>query len=214
MGSEYIKIGFVEDNELLLENYKEYFESNGQFICVFAGGSIAEIVEKSKNEPIAQPDIILLDIQLPRMNGIDGISVLNELFPDAQIVMMTAFEDQDNLLNSISNGASGFLTKNMSLNAVKESVLNIFENGAALSPSAAKTLIQTIAQKRTKINSIINNLTPREKEIAKSIKMGLSYNEIAQKLYISSRTVNQHLKHIYQKIGVNSRAQLAAKMEE
>lgn len=214
MESAHIKIGFIEDNELLLENYREYFENDEDFICAFAAGSIAEVVEQHKHGRLSKPNIILLDIQLPRMNGIDGISVLTDLFPDTQIVMMTAFEDQDNLLNSLSNGASGFLTKNMSLAAVKESILNIFENGAALSPSAAKTLINTISQKRSKINSIINNLTPREKEIALSIKLGLSYNEIAQKLFISSRTVNQHLKHIYQKIGVNSRAQLAAKMEE
>lgn len=214
MNTNSIRIGFIEDNELLLANYKEYFEGDGQFLCAFAEGSIAELVEFSKNHQEVQPDIILLDIQLPKMNGIEGISILNELFPNASIVMMTAYEDQDNLLNSFNNGASGFLTKNMSLSAVKDAILSIYENGAALSPSAAKTLINSLALKRNKFNSIINNLTAREKEIAKHIKSGLSYKEIAQQLYISARTVNQHLKHIYQKVGVNSRSQLAAKMEE
>lgn len=212
MASEFIQIGFVEDNELLLENYQEYFEGDERFKCVFAANSVSEIVDQNKTKAI-QADIILLDIQLPRLNGIDGISVLNDCFPSAQIIMMTAFEDQDNVLNAFNNGATGFLTKNMSLSAVKEAVLSIFENGAALSPSAAKTLISSLSSKQEKINSIVSMLTPREKEIAKYIKYGLSYKEIAQKLFISARTVNQHLKHIYQKIGVNSRSQLAARMD-
>lgn len=214
MDTKHIKIGFVEDNDLLLANYKEYFESFEQFTCVFGVGSIPELEVHYYQENTLIPDIILLDIQLPSMNGIIGISVLQSLYPDSQIVMMTAFEDQENLLNALNNGAVGFLTKNMSLSAVKEAILNIFENGAALSPSAAKTLIGSIAQKRNKINSIINTLTNREREIARQIKLGLSYKEIADQLYISSRTVNQHLKHIYQKVGVNSRSQLAARMEE
>lgn len=214
MDTTRIKIGFVEDNDLLLANYKEYFESFVQFDCIFGVGSIAELEVYYYQEHATIPDIILLDIQLPSMSGIVGISVLQSLYPDSQIVMMTAFEDQENLLSSLNNGAVGFLTKNMSLSAVKDAILNIFENGAALSPSAAKTLIGSITQKRKKINSIINTLTNREKEIAKHIKSGLSYKEIADALYISSRTVNQHLKHIYQKVGVNSRSQLAARMEE
>ncbi len=214
MDTTYIKIGFVEDNDLLLANYKEYFESFEPFTCVFGVSSIAELEEYYDQGNTIIPDIILLDIQLPSMSGIAGIAVLQSLYPDTQIVMMTAFEDQENILNALNNGAVGFLTKNMSLSAVKEAILNIFENGAALSPSAAKTLIGSITKKRNKINSIINTLTNREKEIAKQIKLGLSYKEIAEALYISSRTVNQHLKHIYQKVGVNSRSQLAARMEE
>lgn len=213
MESTLINIGFIEDNDLLLANYKEYFESDSNFNCAFAAGSIAEMLEYAKAGQLSQPDILLLDIQLPQISGIDGIIMINDLFPNTNIVMMTAYEDQENILNSLNNGAAGFLTKNMSLSAVKEAILSIYENGAALSPSAAKTLIGSFAQKRSKINSIINTLTPREGEIARRIKSGLSYKEIADELYISSRTVNQHLKHIYQKVGVNSRSQLAAKMD-
>ena len=102
----------------------------------------------------------------------------------------------------------------MTLSAVKDAILSVYNNGAALSPSAAKTLIGSLAQRRSKMSAIVSNLTPREKEIAGFIKSGLSYKEIAQELYISARTVNQHLKHIYQKTGVNSRSQLAAKMAD
>ncbi|MEY3678702.1 MAG: hypothetical protein RI924_843 [Bacteroidota bacterium] len=214
MMPERIKIAFIEDHELLLENYIEYFESDERFTCAFAYGSVVALKDAAKAERLQAPDLVLLDIQLPEINGIEGIALINKFFPNASVIMMTAFEDAENLMSAFQNGASGFLTKNMSLAAVKEAVLSIFNDGAALSPTAAKTLISGLNQKRRKINALIGKLTPREKEIAQYIKDGLSYKEIALQLFISSRTVNQHLKHIYQKIGVNSRSQLAAKMAD
>jgi DNA-binding NarL/FixJ family response regulator len=214
MANNPIKIGFIEDNELLLENYKEYFESSDEFTCTFAFGTIPDLFTYMKSNYLAIPDIVLVDIQLPEINGIEGIPLLQERLAGTRIVMMTAFDDKESVMSAFSNGAAGFLTKNMSLNAVSEALLSLLNNGAALSPSAARILIASLGQKMQKINSIINRLTPREREIARFIKSGLSYQQIADQLFISARTVNQHLKHIYQKVGVNSRSQLAAKMEE
>jgi len=214
MASNPIKIGFIEDNELLLENYKEYFESSDEFTCTFAFGTIPDLFTFMKSNYLAIPDIVLVDIQLPEINGIEGIPLLQERLAGTRIVMMTAFDDKESVMSAFSNGAAGFLTKNMSLSAVSEALLSLLNNGAALSPSAARVLIASVGQKMQKINSIINRLTPREREIARFIKSGLSYQQIADQLFISARTVNQHLKHIYQKVGVNSRSQLAAKMEE
>ena len=214
MASNPIKIGFIEDNELLLENYKEYFESSDEFTCTFAFGTIPDLFTFMKSNYLAIPDIVLVDIHLPEMNGIEGIPLLQERLAGTRIVMMTAFDDKESVMSAFSNGAAGFLTKNMSLNAVSEALLSLVNHGAALSPSAARILIASVGQKMQKINSIINRLTPREREIARFIKSGLSYQQIADQLFISARTVNQHLKHIYQKVGVNSRSQLAAKMEE
>ena len=214
MASNPIKIGFIEDNELLLENYKEYFESSDEFTCTFAFGTIPDLFTYMKSNYLAIPDIVLLDIQLPEINGIEGIPLLQKRLAGSRIVMMTAFDDKESVMSAFSNGAAGFLTKNMSLSAVSEALLSLLNNGAALCPSAARVLIASVGQKMQKINSIINRLTPREREIARFIKSGLSYQQIADQLFISARTVNQHLKHIYQKVGVNSRSQLAAKMEE
>ena len=214
MATHPIKIGFIEDNELLLENYKEYFDSSDEFTCTFAFGTIPDLFTFMKSNYLAIPDIVLVDIQLPEINGIEGIPLLQERLAGTRIVMMTAFDDKESVMSAFSNGAAGFLTKNMSLNAVSESLLSLVNHGAALSPSAARILIASVGQKMQKINSIINRLTPREREIARYIKSGLSYQQIADQLFISARTVNQHLKHIYQKVGVNSRSQLAAKMEE
>ena len=214
MANNPIKIGFIEDNELLLENYKEYFENSEEFTCSFAFGTIPDLFTYMKSNYLAIPDIVLLDIQLPEINGIEGIPLLQERLAGTRIVMMTAFDDKESVMSAFSAGAAGFLTKNMSLNAVSEALLSLLNNGAALSPSAARILIASVGQKMQKINSIINRLTPREREIARYIKSGLSYQQIADQLFISARTVNQHLKHIYQKVGVNSRSQLAAKMEE
>lgn len=214
MATHPIKIGFIEDNELLLENYKEYFDGSDEFTCTFAFGTIPDLFTFMKSNYLAIPDIVLVDIQLPEINGIEGIPLLQERLAGTRIVMMTAFDDKESVMSAFSNGAAGFLTKNMSLNAVSESLLSLVNHGAAISPSAARILIASVGQKMQKINSIINRLTPREREIARFIKSGLSYQQIADQLFISARTVNQHLKHIYQKVGVNSRSQLAAKMEE
>jgi DNA-binding NarL/FixJ family response regulator len=214
MANNPIKIGFIEDNELLLENYKEYFESSDEFTCTFAFGTIPDLFTYMKSNYLAIPDIVLLDIHLPEINGIEGIPLLQERLAGTRIVMMTAFDDKESVMSAFSNGAAGFLTKNMSLSAVSEALLSLVNNGAALCPSAARVLIASVGQKMQKINSIINRLTPREREIARFIKSGFSYQQIADQLFISARTVNQHLKHIYQKVGVNSRSQLAAKMEE
>jgi len=211
MSKSVIKIGFIENNELLLANYREFFESDPQFSCVFAVGSFAEL---NQQRAIHQPDVILLEINLPITNGIAALPFLKTKFAGAQLIIMTTADSEENVINSFKNGANGFLTKNMSLGAVKDSVLSAFENGAALSPSAARILINSFSEKRQQMNSVLVNLTPREQEIAKCIKLGQSYKEIAQNLFISSRTVNQHLKHIYQKTGVKSRSQLAAKMGE
>ncbi len=213
MANNPIKVGFIEYNELLLENYKEYFESSDEFTCTFAFGTIPDLFTYMKSNYLAIPDIVLVDIQLPEINGIEGIPLLQERLTGTRIVMMTAFDDKESVMSAFSNGAAGFLSKNMSLNAVSEALLSLLNNGAALSPSAARILIASVGQKMHKINSIINRLTPREREIARYIKSGLSYQQIADQLFISARTVNQHLKHIYQKVGVNSRSQLAAKME-
>lgn len=211
MSNSVIKIGFIENNELLLANYREFFESDPQFSCAFAVGSFTEL---NQQKLIDKPDVILLEIQLPITNGIAALPFLKTKFEGTQLIMMTTYDSEENVINSFKNGANGFLTKNMSLGAVKDSVLSAFDNGAALSPSAARILIQSFSEKRQQMNSVLVNLTPREQEIAKCIKLGQSYKEIAQALFISSRTVNQHLKHIYQKTGVKSRAQLAAKMGE
>ncbi len=214
MASGTIRIGFIEHNELVLENYRDFFESSEEFSCSFAFGTIPELLSYMKTNYLAIPDIVLLDIPLPEITGIEGLPILQERLPGARMVMMTALDDRESVMNAFSNGASGYLTKNMSLDAVRNALLSMFDNGAALSPSAAKTLIASIGRKMQKMNSMISKLTPREREIAKCIKSGLSYQQIGDQLFISSRTVNQHLKHVYQKLGVISRSQLAAKMDE
>lgn len=211
MSNSVIKIGFIDNHELLLANYREFFENDPQFSCVFAVGSFTEL---NQQKLIEKPDVILLEIQLPITNGIAALPFLKTKFEGTQLIMMTTADTEENVINSFKNGANGFLTKNMSLGAVKDAVLSAFENGAALSPGAARILINNFSEKRQQMSEVLVNLTPREQEIAKCIKLGQSYKEIAQTLFISSRTVNQHLKHIYQKTGVKSRAQLAAKMGE
>jgi RNA polymerase sigma factor (sigma-70 family) len=193
----------------LLENYREYFDSDGNFACVFAVRSVDDLDPQKISD---RPDVILLEIQLPGTDGIAALPSLKNKFHQTQLIMMTTHDSEENVINAFKNGANGFLTKNMSLEAVREAVLYAIHNGAALSPSAARILINSFSEKQEQMNAVLVNLTPREQEIAKCIQKGQSYKEIAQALYISERTVNQHLKHIYQKTGVKSRSQLAAKM--
>lgn len=155
------------------------------------------------------PDLILLDIKLPGRSGIDTIDLIRHRFPNVKILMFSGFAEKNYILESLRKGANGFVFKTSKLSEIHEAINDTMTVGASISPMAALSLVNhfnIIADPSGK-----DKLTRREQEIIVLVKEGLSYKEMADKLFLSVHTVNYHLKKIYQKMGVSSKSELIAK---
>lgn len=205
-------IGIIEDDETLLNNYSSYFKMQPGYLLSFAYESIGSFQASFSEETGIQPDIILLDINLPGISGIEGIKMLKGFFPETIIIMLTAYEDEKTILSALRKGASGYLIKSMSLFQVNETLQSIFSGGVPLTPSVTQTLIRHLNASGEKENPSLAALTQREKEIVDCLTDGLTYKEAASRMGITAHTVNQHLKKVYVKLNVNSKAELVSKL--
>jgi len=207
-----IKIGIIEDNSRLRNNYSEFFQLQDEYILSFAFESINAFKENFDPKSGIVPDIILLDINLPGIGGIDGIELFKSLFPNTSIIMLSAYSDKEHVISAIEKGASGYLLKGMSLFEIKSTIDNYYTGGAAVSPTITRTIIDHMSGVAGKRETLQNDLTIREKEIVRCLTDGLSYKETGTRLGITTNTVNQHLKNIYIKLEVKSKAELISKV--
>jgi DNA-binding NarL/FixJ family response regulator len=204
-----ISIGLIDDSYFALCLYKEFFQNFRDVNVIFAVSSLAEISKVSL--PSGQhPDIILLDIVLKEERGIDYIPVLKQRYPATKIIMLTACDSEDDLLESLRAGASGYVVKENNLFELYTALKKVSDNGAFICSKAAEKIIGTI-QKRHDV-TLAEVLSKREMEMIDYIKQGLSYKEIAQSLYITTFTVNHHMKKIYKKLQVSSKSELISKL--
>jgi DNA-binding NarL/FixJ family response regulator len=186
---------------------------------------LAEIINLSKTfnctnvfqacEPVLKiletkdpPDLILIDLGLPGMGGIEGIWKIRQIVPQVIIVVLTVFEDTDNILKAISNGASGYLLKGSSLDEIIDSLKLIYSGGAPINPQIAKKILDVFKQSNSQNDY---GLTPREKEVLVYLVDGLLKKQIADKMSITFHTVDKHLRSIYSKLQVPSRSQAVSK---
>ena len=156
------------------------------------------------------PDVVLMDIGLPGMSGIDGIRIIKDQHPDIDIIMLTVYHDSHKIFNSLCAGASGYLLKNTPLEEIKNSIETLHDGGAPMSPQIARKVIQYF-QPGKKLLQKKSPLTPKEKEIVVGLVDGLSYKMIADRMDISIETVRYHIKNIYQKLHVHSKAEVISK---
>lgn len=203
-----IKIGIVEDNVKIRSLIQRYLDMQDSMSCKVALDSVEEMLEHLKKYD--QPDVLLMDIQLPGMSGIEGIGIIKKEYPDIEIMMLTVYHDSHKIFDSLVAGASGYLLKHTSLPEIKESIETLAEGGAPMSPQIARKVIQHFsdAEKKQKPES---NLTAREQDIVNGLVDGLSYKLIADRFDISIDTVRAHIRNIYKKLHVNSKAEVIAK---
>ncbi|MCJ7934488.1 MAG: response regulator transcription factor [Chryseobacterium sp.] len=146
-----------------------------------------------------QPDIVLMDINMPGVDGIEGLKIIKSRFPQIKVLVQTAFDDSEKIFRSISGGASGYILKSDNPRRILQAIEEVYEGGASMNPAIAKRVLEyfqpTAGQKL---------LTQKEQEVLKLLSGGLSYKMIADKLEISYSTVNTHIKHIYNKLHVSS----------
>jgi DNA-binding NarL/FixJ family response regulator len=203
-----IKVAVVEDNPALRNSLASLLSSEEGIQCVGTMGNLHNIVSDLNK---AKPDVVLMDIGLPDISGIEGVRTLKSNFPDIQILMFTVFEDDEKIFEAIRNGASGYLLKKSSPADIIDAIKELHSGGAPMSAAIARKVIQSF-QAAPSPSILENQLTPREKEVLYSLVDGLSYKKIADKYCISISTVRTHITNIYEKLHVNSKAQAVAKV--
>jgi DNA-binding NarL/FixJ family response regulator len=201
-----IKVSLVEDDAQARGIVASWLQESDGFVCVSEYGSAEEAVD---GLPSANPDIVLMDINLPGISGVECVRRLKTLMPSCQFIMVTVYEDSDNLFNALRAGASGYLLKTTPLDELLTALQSVHSGGAPMTGSVARKLIQHFQPQARSTNFL--SLSPRETQILDLLAQGCLYKEIAHLLKISIPTVNTHIRNIYEKLHVHSRAQAVAK---
>lgn len=200
---EKIKVVIVEDDKEMREGLELIVQSHSSLECV-ATCSSGEVALETI--PGAIPDIVLMDIHLPGISGIECIRQLKPTLPLTQFMMCTVYEDSDNVFDSLCAGAAGYLLKNSPPSKITDSIVDLYQGGSPMSPTIARKVIRKF-QPPAGSNTEMESLTPREKELLDLLSKGYRYKEIADKLYISFETVRTHIHNIYEKLHVQSRTE-------
>lgn len=173
----------------------------------FAFGTCEELLEKIEQEKT--PTVILMDIGLPGMSGIDGVKAVKTGYPDVEIIMFTVYQDNERIFQALCNGASGYLLKNSITEEIEKAILDVVDGAAPINPQIAKKVLGMFFSHRPPENSY--DLTAREQEILELLVEGFSKKKISAHLYVSYHTVDSHIKNIYTKLQVNSGNEAVAK---
>jgi len=203
-----IRVALFDDNENLRLSLYQLINSREEYQCVGAFQDCSNLIQNIKD---TYPDIILMDIQMPGISGIEAVRILHEKYPDMKILMQTVFEDHDKIFQSILAGASGYILKNTSNARILESIKEIYDGGAPMSPSIATKVLKMIIPDQSTSHHQGFNLSEREKEILSCLVEGMSYKLIGETCFISIDTVRGHIRRIYEKLHVHSKGEAVAK---
>lgn len=207
-----ICVGIIEDNIFLLKSFRDYLNSTEGISVVFSCSSMEELRDHvTKKETIA-PDVILLDIFLPGESGLEGIPFIKEKFSDAKIIMLTAYNEESLIMNCIKQGAVGYALKTAQLNQIVEIIRQTNRAGVFIDEKALGKIINNIQSKKE--IGFCANLTLREKEIVALVEKGLSYKQMSEQLFVTTYTINYHLKNIYKKLNIHSKSELLTMIME
>lgn len=154
------------------------------------------------------PDVVLMDIEMPNVDGISGVTIIKKNFPEIRIIMQTVFEDEERIFASLKAGAEGYILKTASAEKITQSIEEVYHGGAYMTPSVALCVMQYFTDPHHKKEAF--HLTPKEKDVLKYLAEGLSYKMVADTLGISYYTVNTHVKKIYEKLHVHSLGEAVA----
>ncbi len=202
-----IDVAIVEDNAALGASLRQLVESTDGLRCVGVWTSGEDALKKVD---AFRPRVVLMDINLPGISGIEATAHIKQHFPDIQVIMVTVYRDHDKIFAALKAGASGYLLKRSSPAEVRAAIEDVCTGGAPMSAEIARRVVETFYQPVVEASEQIN-LSPRETEILEQLCDGLANKEIADKLDISVETVRVHLKHIYEKLHVRSRLEAALK---
>jgi len=197
-----VTVSIVEDNQDIRAGLKMIINASDELVCEndFSNAEDAILTLHTKCT-----NVVLMDINLPGMNGIEAIERLKKSCPETQYMMLTVYEDDDNIFRSLQAGAVGYMLKKSSSLQILRAVLDLHEGGSPMSPGIARKVLYAFNTNPKKTLPDYQDLSEREKEIVNSMAFGYRYKEIADKLFISPETVRTHIRNIYQKLEVRSR---------
>lgn len=202
-----VRVVIIEDLREVREGLAALVHGTSGFECASSYRTMEDALTGIATD---HPDVILTDIGLPGMDGIDGTRILRERFPDVPILALSVYDDDENVFNAICAGASGYLLKNTAPARLLESLREVADGGAPMSPEIARRVVKLFREFRPPERAPYH-LTPQETELLKLMVEGHHYKTAARELNISTNTVSFHLKHIYGKLQVHSKTEAVAK---
>ena len=216
-----IKIVLVDDQTLFVESLRTVLETRADDLQVVGvagdGRQAVEVVAQTG------PDIVLMDVRMPGVNGVESTRLIKEQYPETRVLMLTTFDDDQYVIEALRLGAVGYLLKNMPPSELISAIRAVYEGGVLISPQVANKLVGLItnsqmrsedAQPHNSIAALVNHLSGREKEILQLMAEGLDNKEIARKLFIAEQTVKNYVSVIYSKLGVRDRVQASRMVME
>jgi len=202
-----IIVGIVEDDEQIRKGVQTYLNRQDGFSCEKSFGSVEDLLNSITPQSI--PHVLIMDLGLPGMSGIEGMKIIKEKYPDTDIIVFSVYNDPKKIFDSLCAGATGYLLKNTPLEEIKEGIELLSNGGSPMSPQIARKVIDYFGQ--TKKKEVESPLSGKEKEIVVGLVDGLSYKLIADRMSISIETVRFHIKNIYKKLHVHGKAEVISK---
>ncbi len=191
-----IKVFIYDDSNARRDSLKALMELSPELIFVGEAANCTNVLQDMEQH---FPDVVLMDINMPEVDGIAGLKSIKQYHPHVKVLMQTVFDDSDKIFECIRNGASGYILKKDSPQRILQAIQEVYEGGAVMNPSIALKVLDFFNPTKKD-----NPLTQRETEVLQLLADGLSYKMVADKLFLSFNTVNTHVKHIYEKLHVNS----------
>ncbi len=202
-----ISVSLVEDNDQLRGTLARVLNRAEGFRCL---SHYANAEDALKDLPRVRPDVVLMDINLPGMNGVQCVRQLKALLPEIQVMMLTVYEDTENIFNALAAGASGYMLKRTSSKELLEAIQDVQRGGSPMTMHIARKVVQSF-QHTAATAQPAENLSEREQQVLDCLTQGLMYKEIAEKLGISYETVHTYIRRIYEKLQVRTRTEAVTK---
>ena len=202
-----ISVSIVEDNDQLRKTLARVLNRADGFRCL---SHYANAEDALKDLPRVRPDVVLMDINLPGMNGVQCVRQLKALLPEIQVMMLTVYEDTENIFNALAAGANGYMLKRTSSKELLEAIQDVQRGGSPMTMHIARKVVQSFQHTAASAQST-ENLSEREQQVLDLLSQGLMYKEIAEKLAISYETVHTYIRRIYEKLQVRTRTEAVAK---
>jgi len=202
-----IRVAIIEDDQWLRENLAEELSGGDDFECVAAYGTSEEALDAL---PKKNPDVAIVDINLPGLSGIECLRQLKPQCPETQFLILTAYEESENIFNALLAGADGYLLKRTSMADVLDAIRGVHMGESPMSGHIARRVVQYFG-KMGAGQSDVDELSPRERDVLELLARGAAYKQIAEELDLSIETIRMNIKHIYAKLHVHSRGEAVAK---